>query len=335
MYDEELARMRAQMLAKQEEEPPIFDDGARFLGQDPNMMQVGLFGRPKKPTAPPAAPPVNLQRRSILGLTPMPADLPAVIPPSAQPKLTPQQMEQAAPQQQPTSSAPSTSPLQSLADKTLNAPISRREVLKKTGQAALQQVLPTPSISDIAPQVISPVAAIAQNKFVPNLGIDTYIQDYVSNGFSEGNAIEPFAATTSMYESMRDYLNGRVPQKELNKFDKLKDRVDRYYDSGNVDSDRAISAQETVADFLFEKMKLLKPHELFDIGAGFDEETMSFMTTEDFYNNILESRGGQGLDILGVEGFTKYLEASEKSPKPVIPEAPKPAPKPKAKPKGK
>ena len=82
-YDEELARMRAQMLAKEEEEPPVFDDGARFLGQDPNMMPVGFFGRPKKPAAPPIAPPVNLQRRSILGLTPMPADLPAVIPPSA------------------------------------------------------------------------------------------------------------------------------------------------------------------------------------------------------------------------------------------------------------
>ena len=80
LYDEELARMRAQMLAKEDEEPPVFDDGARYLGQDPNMMQVGLFGRPKKPAAPPVAPPVNLQRRSILGLTPMPAELPAVIP---------------------------------------------------------------------------------------------------------------------------------------------------------------------------------------------------------------------------------------------------------------
>ena len=196
-YDEELARMRAQMLAKQEEEPPIFDDGARFLGQDPNMMQVGLFGRPKKPAAPPTAPPVNLQRRSILGLTPMPAELPAVVPP-AQPKLTPQQMEQAVkpqatfpgphpdvwaggpsfmsmgdlgdvvkryteknyPESAPAEASPSTSPLQSLVDKTLNAPISRREVLKKTGQAALQQVLPTPSISDIVPQVISPLAEV-------------------------------------------------------------------------------------------------------------------------------------------------------------------------------
>ena len=109
LYDEELARMRAQMLAKEDEEPPVFDDGARYLGQDPNMMPVGFFGRPKKPAAPPTAPPVNLQRRSILGLTPMPADLPAVIPPSA-PRPTPQQIEQAVPQQQPTSSAPSSAP---------------------------------------------------------------------------------------------------------------------------------------------------------------------------------------------------------------------------------
>jgi len=168
-YDEELARMRAQMLAKEEEEPPVFDDGARFLGQDPNMMQVGLFGRPKKPVAPPTAPPVNLQRRSILGLTPLPAELPAVIPPST-PRPTPQQIEQAVPQQQPTtpapsaapSSAPSASPLQALADKALNAPMSRRDVLKRAGQAALQQVVPMPSVTDVIPQVMSPLAEVAK-----------------------------------------------------------------------------------------------------------------------------------------------------------------------------
>ena len=333
MYDEELARMRAQMLAKEEEEPSVFDDGARFLGQDPSMMQVGLFGRPKKPVAPPIAPSVNLQRRSILGLTPMPADLPAVIPPSA-PRPTPQQIEQAVPQQQPTSSAsstaPSVSPLQSLADKTLNAPMTRRDLLQRAGQTALQQVVPIPSISDVVPQAMSPLAEVVQNTFIPDPGIDTYIQDYISNGFSEGLASEPFAVTTSMYEFMRDYLNGRVPQKELNKFDKLNDRVQRYYDNDDEYSDRATSAQDSLADFLFEKIKLLKPHELLDVSENFNQEMLS---PEEFYNYILESRGGEGLDILGVEGFTKYLEASEKSPKPVIPEASKLAPK--AKPKGK
>jgi hypothetical protein len=195
LYDEELARMRAQMLAKEDEEPPVFDDGARYLGQDPNLMQVGLFGRPKKPAAPPVAPPVNLQRRSILGLTPMPAELPAVIPP-AQPKLTPQQMEQAVKPQatfpgphpevwsggpfmsmgdmgdvikrhleerKPITApaAPSVDPLQSLADKALNAPMSRRDVLKRAGQAALQQVVPMPSVTDVVPQVMSPLTEVA------------------------------------------------------------------------------------------------------------------------------------------------------------------------------
>lgn len=169
-YDEELARMRAQMLANQEDEPPVFDDGARYLGQDPNMMPVGLFGRPKKPVAPPVAPPVNLQRRSILGLPQVPADLPAVIPPSA-PKPTPQQIEQAVPQQQPTStapsSAPSTSPLQSLADKALNAPMSRRDVLQRAGQVALQQVVPMPKLTDVVPNVVAPLTEAALSPIAP------------------------------------------------------------------------------------------------------------------------------------------------------------------------
>jgi hypothetical protein len=157
-YDEELARMRAQMLATQEEEPPVFDDGARYLGQDPNMMPVGLFGRPKKPVAPPTAPPVNMQRRSILGLTPMPAELPAVVPPT-QPKPTPQQIEQAVPPQP--ASALSASPLQSLADKALNSPMSRRDVLQRAGQVALQQVVPMPSVTDVVPNVIAPLTEAA------------------------------------------------------------------------------------------------------------------------------------------------------------------------------
>jgi hypothetical protein len=210
--------------------------------------------------------------------------------------------------------------------------MSRRDVLKRAGQTALQQVVPMPSIKDVVPQAMSPLAEAAQNTFMPDPGIDEYIQDYVSNMFSEGNASEPFAVTTSMYEFMRDYLNGRVPQKELNKFDKLNDRVQRYYDNDDEYSDRATSAQESLADFLFEKIKLLKPHELYDVNENLSQEMLS---PEEFYNYILETRGGQGLESLGAEGFAKYLEASEKSPKPVIPEALKPAPKPKAKPKGK
>jgi hypothetical protein len=44
----------------------------------------------------------------------------------------------------------------------MNTPVSRREVLKKAGQAALQQVVPMPSITDVVPQVMSPLAEIAK-----------------------------------------------------------------------------------------------------------------------------------------------------------------------------
>jgi hypothetical protein len=52
--------------------------------------------------------------------------------------------------------------LQALADKALNTPMSRRDVLKRAGQAALQQVVPMPSITDVVPQVMSPLAEVAK-----------------------------------------------------------------------------------------------------------------------------------------------------------------------------
>jgi len=44
----------------------------------------------------------------------------------------------------------------------LNAPMTRRDVLQRAGQAALQQVIPMPSITDVVPQVMSPLAEIAK-----------------------------------------------------------------------------------------------------------------------------------------------------------------------------
>jgi len=44
----------------------------------------------------------------------------------------------------------------------LNAPMTRRDVLQRAGQAALQQVIPMPSITDVVPQVMSPLAEVAK-----------------------------------------------------------------------------------------------------------------------------------------------------------------------------
>lgn len=315
-YDEELARIRAQMLANQDDEPPVFDDGARYLGQDPNMMPVALFGRPKKPVAPPTAPPINLQRRSILGLPQVPADLPAVVPPTT-PKPTPQQIEQAVPQQQPSSSAPSTSPLQSLADKALNAPMTRRDVLQRAGQAALQQVVPMPKVTDIVPEIapktMSPLAEAASDVFVPNPEVDKYLEDYVSNILSDVSASEPSAGILSAYSAMRQYLEGRIPAKELSKLDKLNSRVERYYDNDDEYSDRAIDAQSSLSDAIHERLKLLKPHELMDVNDYLNE---SILTPEEMYEYVTEDRyTGDLSSVMTAEDFAKYIEKSMQSSK--------------------
>lgn len=308
-YDEELARMRAQMLANQDDEPPVFDDGARYLGQDPNMMPVGLFGRPKKPVAPPTAPPVNLQRRSILGLTPMPAELPAVVPP-AQPKPTPQQIEQAVKPQAtfpgphpevwaggpfmsmgdlgdvikrhlenrkpwvppservaeptPTPAEPSASPLQSLADKALNAPMSRRDVLKRAGQAALQQVVPMPSITDVVPEVVSPLAEAATNavpEFVANKYIDTHLRDFVRSNAANAFEQEPGAVAVTLWSAMKDALQDKLPKSTFDKYEGLASDI-KYEDARDYDSS---DLSYELFTYMQKHMKDLKPHELMEI----------------------------------------------------------------------
>jgi hypothetical protein len=323
-YDEELARMRAQMLAKEDEEPPVFDDGARFLGQDPNMMQVGLFGRPKKPVAPPTAPPVNLQRRSILGLTPLPAELPAVIPPSA-PRPTPQQIEQAVPQQQPTSSAPSSapsaSPLQSLADKALNAPMSRRDVLKRAGQAALQQVVPMPSVTDALPQIM-PAAVDTMESLFPGLAARYGIADAfksgaldaIATGIAEG-AVPPEVYYT--YNALRSYLEGNVPEKELKRMDKLQEIIDYYaedFSTGEFLGNKPYNAVEKLYELLDKHKKHIPDYAIKDAYIKDAADKLPFDELEDFVgNNFVGNKSPSPNDLKA------YYQSLEPPPAPPMP----------------
>jgi hypothetical protein len=153
--DMDMARLRAEMLRRAEQ--PTYDDGASQLGQDPNMMRVGFFGRGPKPTAP-----VNPSRRSLFGLPEAPVAQPIV-------PVTPQQPAPTAPQPAVTPAAPQSAvapaqpanPLGQLAQQALNAPVSRRQVLKRAGAAAIQSALPMPSATDVAKEVLSPLAEAA------------------------------------------------------------------------------------------------------------------------------------------------------------------------------
>ena len=105
--DQDLAQLYAAMIAQQT--TPTYDDGASLLQRNPAMMMdVGLFGKPKPK---PVAPPVDIQRRKLFGLSETPS-APVPAPMTVQP--------------------PAMSPIY----KALTAPMSRRDFLKHTARAA-------------------------------------------------------------------------------------------------------------------------------------------------------------------------------------------------------
>lgn len=124
--DQDLARLYAEYLAQQT--PPTYDDGASLLRGNPMALEVGLFGKGPKPK--PVAPPVDIQRRRILGLNDIPeqkpsTQLPAISTPSSvAPAPTPAQ-----------------APLSSMAYKALTTPMSRRQFLGNTARTAGQMAL--------------------------------------------------------------------------------------------------------------------------------------------------------------------------------------------------
>jgi hypothetical protein len=259
--DASIAQMRAEMLRR-------FDDGDSLVGQNPDLLQVGLFGRaPKKP-----APPVDLSRRSAMGLpeipipmageskgqlVPRPNDVPppSTLPP---PPAAPQQQQQ---QQQATQQQPA-NPLGQVVNKALNAPVSRRQVLQRAGSAALQQALPTPKATDI----VSPLTNVIkppQTGFIPNPDIDFFLKDYLHQAYQNAYEQEPGAVAQSMWLFMRDYLKDRMPEDKFSKLDKLANlkngKFQPYSDDISDDDAHELSVH------LQSHINELKPHELIDV----------------------------------------------------------------------
>lgn len=280
--ENDFARIRAEMLMQQSESPS-YDDGASLLMQDPNMMRVGLFGRrPPKPMEPP----VNLGRRGIIGMGQaaqenLPAVRPADIPlPSSSPLPTPVSTPGAMqpvrpPVQQPT--PPHTlTPLEALAQNAINTPMSRREVLKRAGQTAVNQMLPTPKIADVVPEIVAPLAPLSplmqaakaaetvQSAFTPNALIDAYLSKYAVERAEGAYANAPAETAQSMWILSRKYLKDRLPPEDVLKLDRIAETPD-----GKYVQDSSEDISEKRADMLYEKMlkhlKTLKPHEQLDV----------------------------------------------------------------------
>jgi hypothetical protein len=265
---------------------------------------------------------VDLARRGILGLSRLfeepaqTANLPAVIP------TTPVAKNPVAKAPEVTAKPEVVAPLTQLIQKTAETPMSRRDVLKRAGQVAIQQVVPMPKIADVVVEKISPLkqAAEASQLFTPNPEIDGVLRNALSNVFQDAADSEPFAAVTSAYTFIRDYLDGLVDKKELTKYDKLNSRLRRYYDEDN-EGDRAYDVKEKLEQFIKDKMNILKPHEIQDVHSNFmqDEDLQLLLENASRYDpdvNKVVPNDKRTKDLvqyvqnLTPEELEKYLEAS-------------------------
>ena len=281
---------------------------------------------------------VDLARRGILGLSRLFApkvseNLPAVIPTPPPTPTSPlanvQKQVQAATQVQ----APVVvAPLAALAQKAIQAPMSRRDVLKRAGQVAVNQMLPAPSIADVIPGKISPLkqAADSAQLFKSNPEIDDVLRSALSNVFEDAVDSEPFAAVTSAYGFIRRNLEDRVDKKELAKYDKLNARLRRYEDEDNQ-GDRAYEVKEKVEQFVKDKIGLLKPHEIQGAHSDFmqDEDLQLLLENSSRYdpdlNKVVADDArtkdlGQYVKKLTPEELESYLDASWKSEKQGLPD---------------
>lgn len=207
LNDVNMAQLRAEMLRRAEQS--MYDDGASQLGQNPNMQPVSFIGRGPKPTKPVA--PVDSFRRSLFGLPEAPVAQPIVPVPPQQPAPTaPPVAAPTAPQPAVTPAQPA-NPLGQLAQQALNAPVSRRQVLKRAGAAAAQSALPMPSTTDIVKEVVSPLAEAAVAAPFDKAAAINAIADYATSIYDD-----PKAAATAFKlingKNVQDYWDGMDPE---------------------------------------------------------------------------------------------------------------------------
>jgi hypothetical protein len=263
---------------------------------------------------------VDLARRGILGLSRLFApkvseNLPAVIPSPPPTPTSPlanvQKEVQAAPQVQ----APSTpSPLAQLVQKAVDTPMTRRDVLKRAGQAAVNQVLPSPKIADVIPEItvsLSPLAQVAKatetvkSAFTPNPTIDEYISTYLREMAEEAFMNVPAETSQSMWLLSRSYLKDRLPEKVVKQIDKLAKTPKGVLVPGsaeNMSDERA----EMLYDEMLSQIENLKPHEKLDVIENMYQMSGDPIETAKDMDSFLKNTGFENPDIKQ-EDLEKYL----------------------------
>jgi hypothetical protein len=204
------------------------------------------------------------------------------------------------------------SPLEAIA----NMPMTRRKALEIPMNAAISNMgkgLIGDLIAPVVESALTKVAPeVAQSTFVRNPLFDEYLQEYAGAAFNNAMENMPNEAAINGYGLLRGYLENKIPEKTLKKYDKLSDKADYEDDDGYIDS--AIEAQNKLEDFIFDNLKYLKPSELQD----FADQLQQYETTsEDFASEVLTNMSNSGAENFDpkqhYKELIKYLDESWKS----------------------
>jgi hypothetical protein len=205
-------------------------------------MPVGLFGKGPKPTkmaVPEIKPTVDMQRRSLFGLPESPTfQPPAVVPKAQLADLIPKDTRpEVVPQ-------PS-SPLTDLANKAINTPMTRRDVLNRAKNAAVSHVVRgavgniTPTDLPKLPDVAAPLAEVAKEVVPTATSSFASIIPLMDKAFRERtlDAIQEqmdagdwgSESAYGFYDEVRHHLQDKIPKKDLNTLDKYSDALHNSY----------------------------------------------------------------------------------------------------------
>jgi len=198
--DQDLAKLYAAMMAEQT--PPTYDDGASLLQRNPAMMDVGLFGKPKPK---PVAPPVDIQRRKLFGLSETPtAPVPAPMP------------------MQP----PAMSPVY----KALTTPMTRRDFLEHTARAAgnmaLRGALPElGALAETQAPLTEAAKAVGKTVADPHAAIWNALRETMQERVSDSALDEMIGVG---YSRLRDAIgDANLPKDMLQEHDATYDKLDQ------------------------------------------------------------------------------------------------------------
>jgi hypothetical protein len=225
--------------------------------------------------------------------------------------------------------------------------MSRRDVLQRAGQVALQQVVPMPSVTDVVPAIapivapLTEIAATAVPYVYPEAAMLNSLRGLIKDRSDEAELDDAIPGGLEMFLKQAD--SKLLPAEERKELRKAIKRYYRLEDSEDADGDDMLDTLSDISSYLPSVIDAMKDkhvvENVFDIYGMQEGEIANYLIDKGFtHDNVADLLDSwvPGFDPESVfePGTPEYKAAYEKWFAPAPRKFIEP-PKPKAKPKGK